>query len=115
MAMRPMLLRAFGPGFRSWSGSAALVGTHGVEYGHPGVDRSGDGSLADTGPKQVAQRVLVVHGRGGRVDELLDALDEAVRIVVEREVARSVEDLEDRAGHRGVRHQGVIDRDHRIS
>ena len=72
-------------------------------------------ALADAGAQQVAQQLLVVVGGLGGVDELLDDFDEAVRVVVEREVAGALEDLELRAGHRGVRHLGVTHRDHRIA
>ena len=64
--------------------------------------------------QQTAQHFLVVDGRFGGVDEPLDDLDEAVGVVVEREMPGALEDLQLRAGHRGVRQPGVADRDHRI-
>jgi len=52
------------------------------------VDRSGDRALADARTQQVAQLLLVVVGGfGERIDEPLDRFDEAVRIIMEREMA----------------------------
>src|SRR5882757_6545633 len=90
MAMRPMLRRCrTGAG----SGGAALVGAHCIEHRDTGIDRSGDRALADAVAQQTAQQFLVVGGRFGRVDEPLHDLDEAVRIVVEREMSGALEDF----------------------
>ena len=71
-------------------------------------------ALADSGPQQRAKQVLVVVGGLGGIDEPLDDLDEAIRVVVERKVARLGEDLQTRAGHRRVGQPGVADRYHRV-
>ena len=63
------------------------------------------------GAQQFAKRGLVVVGGLGGVDEALDDLDEAVGVVVEREMPGALEDLELGARHRGVGHVGVADRD----
>src|SRR4051812_16848660 len=94
MAMCPMLLRQRGGAVGCRSGRAALVGAHRVEHGHSGADRPGDRGFSDAVAEQAAQHVLVVHRGLGRIDELLDDLDEAVRVVVKREVTRTLEDLE---------------------
>src|SRR5262249_35087461 len=96
------------------SGGAALVGTHRIEHRDARVDGTRNGVLADSGPQQRPKQVLVVLGRLGGVDELLDDLDEAVWVVVEWEVPGSAEHLQARAGHRRMGHHRMADRDYRI-
>ncbi len=54
----------------------------------------GDGALADAVAQQAAKVVLVVDGGFGGIDEPLHDLDEAVGIVMEREMPRALEDLQ---------------------
>ena len=53
-------------------------------------------------------------GGCGGIDELLEYLDEAVGVVVEGKVPGPGEDLQSGAGHRGMRHSSMADRNHRI-
>src|SRR6476620_12640364 len=78
----------------SESGGAALVGAHRVEDGDSRVDGSGDGAFTDAGAQQAAKEFLVVYRRIGGIDEPLDNFDEAVRIVMEREMPGAFEDLQ---------------------
>ena len=69
---------------------------------------------APAGAEQLAKGGLIVFGGRGGVDETLDDVDEAGRVIVKRKVAGAFEDLEAGAGHRSMRHRRMMDGDDHI-
>ena len=82
-----------------------------VEIATSSSSASDVGQVGPAPPQQLAERPRIVGGRLGGVDEVVEQRHEAVRVVVVGEVAGAGEDLEAAAGHGGVGHLGVADRD----